>query len=237
MGRQNQEKVNITWSSNFAYAIGLIASDGCVSKDQRHITFVSKDLELAKKFKKALALTNRFIMSGRGGETIKRYYTVRFGDKVFYQFLASIGLTSAKSKTIKFVKVPEHYFPDFLRGLFDGDGTFYTFWDTRWPSSFGFKLSFASASKNFIEWLRIELSRLYGVTGCFHKGAGVINLEYTKGDSKKLFGTMYYQNNLLFLTRKYTKIKNAFEKDKTYGLSFLQKQRKAKELNLNILPR
>ncbi|MDO8632953.1 MAG: LAGLIDADG family homing endonuclease [Candidatus Wildermuthbacteria bacterium] len=227
MGRQNQEKIDITWSSNFAYAIGLITSDGCVSKDQRHITFVSKDLELAEKFKKALALTNRFIMSGRGGETTKLYYTVRFGDKVFYQFLATIGLTSAKSKTIKSVMVPKYYFPDFLRGLFDGDGTFYTFWDKRWPNSFGFKLSFASASKDFIGWLKIELSRLYGVTGCFHKGAGVINLEYTKGDTKKLFNTMYYKTRLLFLNRKYRKIKTAFQMDERFGSVVLQKPRKA----------
>ncbi|HEY4509914.1 MAG TPA: LAGLIDADG family homing endonuclease [Candidatus Paceibacterota bacterium] len=230
-GGQLQRKVQIKWSSNFAYAIGLITSDGNLNSDGRHITFVSKDVELAKNFKTALGIDNKITRVGRGGETIKKYYGVNFGDKVFYKFLNTTGLTEKKSKTIQSVNVSKEFFADFLRGLFDGDGTFYTFWDTRWPNSFCFKLSFASASKDFIEWLKAELSRLYGVTGYFHKGAGVINLEYTKGDSKKLFSIMYYQNDLLFLMRKYTKIKNAFEKDGTYGLPVLQKQRIGEKRN------
>lgn len=227
-GGQLQRKVQIKWSPNFAYAIGLIASDGNLNSDGRHIAFVSKDIELAKKFKTALKINNKITRVGRGGETVKEYYGVSFGDKIFYKFLNTIGLTKRKSKTIEFVNIPEKFFRDFLRGLFDGDGTFYTFWDTRWPNSFGFKLSFASASKNFIEWLRTELSRLYGVTGCFHKGAGVINLEYTKGDTKKLFNTMYHKTKLLFLNRKYRRIKTAFQKDERFGLVILQKPRKSR---------
>ena len=226
-GGQLQRKVHIKWSPNFAYAIGLITSDGNLSSDGRHITFASKDIELVKKFRVALKINNKIIRVGRGGETVKKYYGINFGDKIFYKFLNTIGLTKKKSKTIQSVNIPERFFQDFLRGLFDGDGTFYTFWDTRWPNSFCFKLSFASASKDFIEWLRTKLSRLYEVTGYFHKGAGVINLEYTKGDSKKLFNIMYYQTKLLFLNRKYRKIKTAFQRDKKYGLVILQKQRNA----------
>lgn len=226
-GGQLQRKVQIEWSPNFAYAIGLIASDGNLSSDGRHITFVSKDVELVKKFNAALKIDNKITRAGRGGETVKNYYGVSFGDKVFYKFLNTIGLTKKKSKTIEFVNIQEEFFRDFLRGLFDGDGTFYTFWDTRWPNSFCFKSSFASASKDFLEWLRTELSRLYGVTGYFHKGAGVINLEYTKGDTKKLFNAMYYKTKLLFLNRKYRKIKTAFQKDEKFGLVILQKPREA----------
>ena len=42
-GPKPEGKVEIKWSSNFAYAIGLLASDGSLSKDRRHISFVSKD--------------------------------------------------------------------------------------------------------------------------------------------------------------------------------------------------
>jgi len=234
-GGQLQRKVHIKWSPNFAYAIGLITSDGNLSSDGRHITFASKDVELVEKFKTALKINNRITRVGRGGETVKKYYGVNFGDKVFYKFLNTIGLTKKKSKTIECIDIPQRFFRDFLRGLFDGDGTFYTFWDKRWPNSFCFKLSFASASKDFIEWLKARLSRSYGVKGYFHKGAGVINLEYVKGDSKKLFSIMYYRNDLLFLMRKYTKIKNAFEKDGTYGLPFLQKQRISAPIVENVI--
>src|SRR3972149_398948 len=129
---QLQRKVSTIWSRNLAYAIGLITADGNLSGDGRHMGFVSSEKELVENLRKALALTNSIRRGARGGETEKKYFIVQFGDKVFYQFLNSLGLTSAKSKTIKRVDIPDEYFSDFLRGLFDGDGTFYTFWDKRW---------------------------------------------------------------------------------------------------------
>ena len=190
--------------------------------------FVSKDTELIGKFKEALKLTNAITKGARGGETEKKYFRIKFGDVIFYKFLNRIGLTSAKSKTIKSVMVPKKFFADFLRGLFDGDGTFYSFWDTRWPNSFVFKLSIASASLVFIRWLKRRLTELYGVKGYIHKGDGVFNLEYMKGDTRKLFQAMYYKEGLLYFSMKYTKMVNAFEKDKSTGLIVLQKQRKSR---------
>jgi hypothetical protein len=68
-----QEKVKIKWSSNFAYAIGLIASDGCLPKDGSHISFHSKEVELINKFKYALNLDNKPYCIARGGEQEKKY--------------------------------------------------------------------------------------------------------------------------------------------------------------------
>lgn len=53
-GPKPKGKVNIKWSANFAYAIGLIVSDGSLSKDGRHISFTSKDKERVDNFNKAL---------------------------------------------------------------------------------------------------------------------------------------------------------------------------------------
>ena len=224
---KNQEKVKIRWKDNFAYAIGLITADGCLSSDKRHISLSSKDLEMINNLKVALVLGNKTRRNARGGEKEKRYFVVEFGDKVFYQFLNSIGLHSAKSKTIKSVQIPDQWFSSFLRGLFDGDGTFYSSWDKRWPNSFIFKMSFASASPDFVKWLGQSLTRLYGVKGFIRKGDGVFNLIYCKGDSRKLYNAMYYKKNLLYLTRKYDKIRGILERDKGLGKPFLQKQRNA----------
>lgn len=222
-----QRKVKIEWSSNFAYAIGLITSDGCLHKDRRHINFSSKDLEMINNFKQSLGINNKPTKYARGGEKIKKYYNLTFGDIYFYKFLESIGVSPAKSRIIQEVKVPTEYFADFLRGLFDGDGSFYTYWDKRWPNSFGFKMSWASASPSFISWLKDELARFYGVKGYLHKGDGVVNLEYVKGDSKKLFEAMYYKDSLLFFSKKYNKVRAAIVRDESVGLNFLQKSRKA----------
>ncbi|MDP3792160.1 MAG: LAGLIDADG family homing endonuclease [bacterium] len=221
-----QRKIDLSWSSNLAYAIGLLTADGCLNKDGRHLWFSSKDLEMITNLKKSLNLKNKIGKYARGGEKEKRYFCITFGDIYFYKFLITLGLSPAKSKTINSVNIPRDYFCDFLRGLFDGDGCFYSYWDKRWPNSFSFKYSIASASLNFIKWLREILTNYYGVKGYIHKGAGVYNLEYVKGDSRKLSEVMYYNKNILYLSRKYDKITSSLEQDDRFGLRFLQKQRK-----------
>ena len=203
-------RVKLIWSSNFAYAIGLIASDGCLTTTGRHVLLKSADLELVENFKSALNVKNDIKQTFKFA---RKYFHINVGDIAFYEFLNSIGLHRAKSKTIQSVDIPEDFFADFLRGLFDGDGTFYTFWDKRWPNSFGYQISFTSASPNFMLWLKDKLTSLCGVKGFIVKGDGVFNLRYVKRDSRRLFEVMYYSNNLLFLNRKYVKIKEAFKKD------------------------
>src|SRR3989344_2694216 len=206
---QLKRKVKIGWTDNFAYAIGLIASDGSLHSDQKRIWFGSAEAEMLINFKEALGLDNKITRYARGGEKEKRYFCLTFGDKIFYQFLNSIGVTSAKSKTIQAVAVPKKYFPAFLRGLFDGDGSFYTFQDKRWPDSHGYQMSFASASFEFINWIKSTLSSLYKVKGFIRKGDGVFNIRYVKRDSIILSQVMYKNitaNRGLFLRRKYDKI-------------------------------
>lgn len=213
MQRILKNPISTEWSSNLAYAVGLITSDGCLVKNSTRVYFGSKDLEMMENFRKALLLKNKIGKHARGGETEKKFFCLSFRSRSFYEFLLAIGLMPAKSKIIRAVTVPDKFFADFLRGLFDGDGSFYSFKDVRWPNSFVYKTSFASASPFFINWLKEKLTLLYGVKGYLHKGVGVTNLEYTKADSNKLFCVMYHQENILFLSRKYYKIKTALEYD------------------------
>ena len=72
--------------------------------------------------------------------------------------------------------------------------------------------------------MKTKLSVFYGVKGFVHNGDGVLNLRYLKGASRKIFSVMYYQEGLLFLDRKYSKMKTAFEKDA--DLEIIRKQKK-----------
>ncbi|MBI2096594.1 MAG: LAGLIDADG family homing endonuclease [Candidatus Sungbacteria bacterium] len=203
----------IRWSQNTAYGIGLLTSDGNLSPDGRHFYFVSVDRELAENLKTAFQLKNKIVRRSRLRGGIEKYFVIQFGNVSLYRALNKIGITSTKSKTIKSVLIPRIYFSDFLRGLFDGDGTFYTFWDKRWPNSFGYQISFASASFPFINWLMEQLAVRYDVKGFVRRGDGVFNLRYVKRDSRKIFAVMYSPRPRLFLKRKYNKIKTAFQKD------------------------
>ncbi len=115
-------KINIQWSSEFAYAIGLLTTDGNLSGDGRHIIMTSKDKEQLENFLYCLDIKNKITqnISGFGGIS----YRIQFGDVRVYNFLLEIGLMPKKSRIIKKIDVPDKYFFDFLRGHFDGDGTF-----------------------------------------------------------------------------------------------------------------
>src|SRR3989344_5929092 len=137
-GIKPKGKVKIKWSPQFAYAIGLLATDGCLLNDGRHIDLTSKDREQLMNYKKCLAIDTK--ITSKHSSLGNRYLRVQFGDVLFYRFLLGIGFTPAKSKTMAHLAIPKKYFFDFLRGCFDGDGCFYSYWDPRWHSSFMYYL-------------------------------------------------------------------------------------------------
>src|SRR3990167_4467726 len=148
----------VVWSPELAYAIGLIATDGCLSNDERHLFFVSKDLEQIKNIKKCLGLKVKIGIHRAGARfNNKKYHRVQWGDVTLYKFLLDIGLMPNKSQKLGALIIPDEYFFDFLRGSFDGDGSFYSYFDPRWKSSFMFYLNFTSASPEHIDWLRHTL--------------------------------------------------------------------------------
>jgi len=209
---KTQNKVEIDWNQDFAYIIGVIASDGCLAKNNSYVRFNQKDRELVENVKEGLNLDNKISYYSPKDRDVG-WYRFEFGDRNFCEFLISIGIESNKSNTIEKVDVPTQYFPDFCRGLFDGDGSFCSRWDKRRPSSFRFTTAFASASKPFIEWLETKLKKLYSLTGSNRKGDHVFRLTYEKKATLKLFDIMYHSDNLLFLTRKHDKMIKAFKKD------------------------
>src|SRR3989338_8038716 len=162
-GPKPNGQVKIEWSPRFAYAIGLLTADGCLSKDGRHIDLTSKDKPQVVLFRKCLGLATKVSTKLSGSGNLA--YCVQFSDVLFYRFLLSIGLSPAKSKTITRVSIPNEYFLDFVRGYFDGDGCSYSFYDSVFPKSYRFYLSFISASPTFIDWLRKRLKEAIQVKG------------------------------------------------------------------------
>ncbi len=195
----------IKWSPNFAYAIGLLVTDGNLSKDGRHIDFTSKNKNQITTFLNCLSISNK-IGYKKSSSSSRLYYRTQWSDKNFYQFLQSIGLMPNKTKRIASIKLPDIYFFDFLRGHFDGDGTFYAYWDKRWRSSYMFYTVFISASQKHIEWLRNKIYKLLRIKGHFSKSHSLLILRYAKMESLKLLKKMYHKKNLPCLKRKLIKI-------------------------------
>lgn len=196
-------KVSIQWSPAFFYAIGLITTDGSLSKDGRHIVFTSKDKDLVFLFRRCLGIHNKIGRKCRGTEREKKYYNVQFGDKNFYDFLVSIGLMSAKSKKLNSLKIPFQYFSDFFRGCLDGDGNIHIY---NHPESCHpqLQIRFFSASYQFLLWIKKQLLRVIEAErGSIKPGKRVFILRYGKADSIRLLKFLYYKNDIPRLERKY----------------------------------
>ncbi|MEK7156279.1 MAG: hypothetical protein AAB790_00530 [Patescibacteria group bacterium] len=206
-GFNAKRRINTAWSAELAYAIGLLATDGCLASKSTLIDLTSVDREQLENFNRCVRVDFRITV--KKSSTTKKALRIQFRSVLFYNFLLSIGLTPAKSKTIGAIKIPPKYFWDFLRGVYDGDGCSHSYWDPRWRSSYMFYTIFASASRTFIDWLQAEVYKRTGARGHITCGAprGVLyQLKYAKKDSLPILHAMYYKRRVISLSRKRLKV-------------------------------
>lgn len=205
-GFNAKKRISETWSPGLAYAVGLLATDGCLSPPGHQIDLTSKDREQLDNFRRCLGIDLKITKKYSGG---REYLRIQFKNTLFYNFLTSIGLTPAKSKTLGRLAIPEKYFFHFLRGVFDGDGSTYSYWDPRWKSSYMFYVCFASASQAFVNWLQEGIEDRLSITGHVTSAKRNIcyQLKYAKKDSLKIFREMYRDAPKgFYLSRKRLKI-------------------------------
>src|SRR3989344_8414015 len=213
-GPKPKKLIDITWRPNLAYAVGLIATDGCLGGDGLLVDLTSKDKEQLLNFSRCLNVDFKIgkKVSGQG----KDCFRVQFKNKFFYNFLLSIGLTSRKSLTLGQLTIPQKYFFDFLRGSFDGDGSFYSYWDPRWKSSHMFYLEFTSASLKHLLWLQEEIKKRVNIKGHItgRKKNVFFQLKYAKKEALEIIKKMYYNQKVVCLSRKRIKIEKALVVEK-----------------------
>jgi len=203
-----------TWTPELAYVIGLLVTDGNLSRDGRHINMRSSDWDLLETFRSCLKLKNKIAQSHNDGYAKKPSYRVQFGNVQFYNWLISIGITPAKTYTIGKIKIPGEYFRDFLRGHLDGDGTIFTYQDTyntyKGKQYVNTRLytKFISVSEKHIRWLHLMIQKNSPVRGAllYNRGnakrAGMWEIKFSKYESLKLFEWLYYDKDLPALERK-----------------------------------
>lgn len=205
---KSRQQVSIRWSVRLAYVIGIIATDGNMSPDGRHVVITSKDQELLQEIKSALKITSSIGRKSNGKSLEKKYFVLQIGDKRFYDFLIRIGITQRKSLTIQKVDMPDKYFAHFLRGCLDGDGNIDTF-KHKESKNVELRLRIASASHDFLVWQHEKIQSLYSINGGWiysQKNKSWHVLTYGKADSLTLFRLMYKRKNI-YLKRKFEKVR------------------------------
>lgn len=210
-----------TWSHNMAYILGLWWSDGHITSSGRShlfcITLHNNDEYLLKIILKEMGANNPTLESS--GKTC-RYLCV--SSKSIYDDIVRLGGTERKSLTCSLPNVPKQFLPDFIRGVFDGDGCV--------SSTYGSVSSyFCSGSKVFVHKLhRVLKDNIPGLRGKVsvivnRKGTMICDvpskkdsisyrLRFGLNDTLRLRNFMYSDNkDEIRMVRKYDKMINGGE--------------------------
>jgi hypothetical protein len=209
------------WSAELAYAIGIIATDGNLSCDGRHLSIVSADREPLDSIKTGLRLDNQITPHGRN-------HRLQWGDKNFYDWLVTIGLHPRKSLTLGELAIPDGRFVDFFRGCIDGDGSVRVYTDRCHADRNAryvyerLYIRFFSSSVPFIEWIHAKVRVLLGANGSIGRRARrdrhpSWELRYAKRESIEVLRWMYYTPDVMCLRRKRA-IADAFLSSEGHGI-------------------
>ena len=188
------------WTPELAYAVGLIATDGCLTRG-RTISFPSADRQLVELLLACLKKHNKISKFRTRIGNIA--YRTQIGDVALYRWLEGIGITPRKSLTIGAIDVPDAVLLPLARGLLDGDGSIMNKRaraDTKRCSDYYWeylRTKFVSASRTHLEWLRGRIRDVLGIDGYIELARGrdghhdMYALRYGKRISLVLLPALY----------------------------------------------
>jgi len=231
-GYKRKYKVNDnyfkTWSHNMAYILGFWWADGYISEGRFGITQHIDDIYMLEKISKEMK--SSYIISTSKKRNVAE---IRISSNTIINDLLKLDGNYRKSLICKFPYIPKKYLPDFIRGLWDGDGCIY--YNNHQKV---YMAVFTSGSKNFIEKLLLTLRKnIVGFRGNIHekcnkKGFKICNKKLKKdsicynlvisaNDTRRLKKFIYYKNNILKMDRKWKKFKlvgevNLSTREKTF---------------------
>ena len=139
------------WSSEMSYVLGYITADGCivVNKDRKShpltLNITSAEKKHLYRLRKALESKHKISRKSTGKPNVFAYQ-LQIRNPIITNDLMKLGIFPRKTSRLNPIKVPGEYFPDFVRGFFDGDGSVYVYEVNKTPQV---KASFVSTSFTF----------------------------------------------------------------------------------------
>lgn len=195
------------WSPNMAYLLGFIFADGSIVKgsykgysDALKFGVKIRDIDILEKIKQELALKYKISLIEK---TDAAHLNITSQEVV--DDLKSLGIDYRKSFQEKmrghFPNIPQEYIRDFIRGVFDGDGSI-SFNEKCYPT-----INIAG-QKEIIDFIRNHfLSKfdIYSKIGRGKKDGRYYNLFYItyRCNSAKILINYLYNNASLYLERKF----------------------------------
>ena len=182
----NEKSLATINNESEAYVLGYLYANGSVYRGEDNnryeLTISGTDEELLYNIKEVIGAEHPVKQRGNS-------YNIRIVNKKFVESLESKGLTTYKSDTLEYPNdIPEEFVIPFIRGYFDGKGTFQIEKERRIISTL------SGGSLRFIEGLRDNLVALGLSHAKVHQyGARESTniIRYYVYDTRRLFGLLY----------------------------------------------
>ena len=185
-----------------AYILGLILTDGCVSEGKK-LTIASIDYDLLVLVKELMSSEHRIAKEHNKNGS---WYSLTIHSKAMVSDLYMLGIHPRKSLTCSLPYVPSEFIQDFVRGVFDGDGSVSSRvrHDCVIP---GIAVEIVTGSPTLLHQLTDLLNNeMRGNAFAFSHGvSGIGRIRGNNKASEWLYRYMYYSDKLPCLQRKHDK--------------------------------
>lgn len=182
------------WSTDLAYCLGFIASDGHIWKKRPYITIGihKKDIAILEYIKDKISPESKIRIS-------KNKCQICIFSKHIHKKLIKLGIDHEKTFNLKLPNIPKKYISHFIRGFFDGDGSI---WKTNfYPGGKDYYYAnIISASKQILE----DIHEYLGFGNVNIVKNKYYELKFCQTDCIKFFNTIY-KDATFKLERKYNK--------------------------------
>lgn len=198
------------WSHNMAYALGFFCADGCVDY-RRNIFRISqhkKDEYILKSILKDMGSNNP--LHKHKGNNNKAFFIC---STQIVNDLRQLGARPNKTHAMIFPNIPRKYLRDFIRGLWDGDGSVFMLKNKNrnGNKSIVYFSSYVSANnlfvKKLLETLELEIN---GFNGTLKSNKKYTRILVGINNTRRLRDYLYKNiRNKLYLKRKYKRFLRA----------------------------
>lgn len=201
----NTEYFDCIDSQNKAYIFGFLMADGhnSICKSTVSMSLHEQDGYILEEMRKELGCTKplEYIDYSNkhdfGYKYSNQYRLILFSSHMC-DTLNRLGMTHDKSHSLKFPNIGKEYYPHFIRGYFDGNGTI-----NKKAGSFGI-VSAEAFVDSLMEIFQDELGVVGGIkreSSC--KNGVTFDLHYHKHHESKKICEWMYKDAEMFLKRKY----------------------------------
>jgi len=182
------------WSSNMAYFLGLLSTDGNFDNATNRVEFMMHQDDGA-----ILKILAKELGDSKGPTVIAGYSAYRFKSQEMGADLIKLGLDVRKKHRITHNKVPDAYKWDFARGAFDGDGTIT---DDR--------IQFDTENKGLVHWME-HMFKSVDPTAKYYDYGNMGKLVVTGAAAEKIRKRIYAGNGPRFARKNAKSVKKMSE--------------------------